>query len=89
MDVVSQARPGITILKNIFDIVIVGGGMVGATLAIALSRQTSLSIAVLEANVVSDSWSSLRYHHRVSAFALSSQRIFQSLKVWDTIRRSG
>lgn len=69
-----------------FDIVIVGGGIVGLTLACALARQTSLSIAIFEAQSTPISWSSTSYHHRVSAITLSSRRIFQSLNVWDEIK---
>lgn len=69
------------------DIIIVGGGMVGLTLACALAQQTSLSIAVLEAQPASIAWSEAEYHHRVSAFALSSRRILQSLNVWENIKK--
>lgn len=70
-----------------YDIIIVGGGMVGLTLACALAQQTSLSIAVLEAHANSHEWSEKQCHHRVSALALSSRRIFQSLNVWDEIKQ--
>lgn len=69
------------------DIVIIGGGMVGLSLACALAQQTSLSVAVLEAQSDSNLWSETDYHHRVSAFALSSRRIFQHLHVWDKIKQ--
>src|SRR5579862_9536552 len=69
-----------------YDIIIVGGGITGLSLACALAQQTSLSIAVLEANAKPMIWSSDHYHHRVSAVTLASQRIFQSLGVWDFIK---
>lgn len=68
------------------DIIIVGGGMVGLTLACALAQHTSLSIAVLEAQLPTHPFTPSHYFHRVSAIALSSQRIFKSLGVWDRIR---
>lgn len=68
--------------------IIVGGGMVGAALACALAQRTALSILVLEAQSHSPAWSEHDYHHRVSAVALSSQRIFQSLQIWDDIKNS-
>lgn len=68
------------------DIIIVGGGMVGLSLACMLAQKTSLSIAILEVQSHHHAWSAAHYHHRVSAIALSSQRIFQSLNLWDTIR---
>lgn len=68
------------------DILIVGGGMVGLALACMLAQKTSLSIAVLESQSHTPAWSASHYHHRVSAIALSSQKIFQALHVWDDIR---
>lgn len=73
---------------NTHDIVIVGAGLIGSVLACALAQQTSLSIALLEAQPASVTWSLDHYHHRVSAIALSSQRIFQSLNVWDEIKKN-
>lgn len=70
-----------------FDIIIVGGGMVGTALACALAQNTPLSIAVLEAQQPDNSWCQEQYHHRVSAIALSSIRFFQALKIWDEIKR--
>lgn len=86
MDAVRQTGFGTAILSMEYDILIVGGGMVGSTLACMLAQQTSLSIAILEAKVPIHSWSPSHYHHRVSAIALSSQRIFKALQVWDTIK---
>jgi 2-octaprenylphenol hydroxylase len=73
-------------MQNSHDIIIVGGGMVGLALACMLAQKTSLSIAILEVQSQQHVWSADNYHHRVSAIALSSQRIFQSLNVWNNIR---
>lgn len=59
--------------------------MAGATLACALSENPALSIIVLEAQPTIETPVKAAYHHRVSAIALSSQRIFQSLHVWKSI----
>ena len=69
------------------DVMIIGGGMVGLTFACALAQQTPLSIAILEANPFSPVQALSSYHHRVSAIALSSQRIFQNLTVWPAMQR--
>lgn len=69
-----------------YDIIIVGGGIVGSALACALAQQTSLSIAVLEAQAYFYPWTATNYFHRVSAINLSSQRIFQSLAIWEDIK---
>ncbi len=69
-----------------YDIVIVGGGNVGLTLACAIAQKSRLSILILEAQAEAPAWQAATYHHRVSAVALSSQRIFQSLGVWAGIK---
>jgi 2-octaprenylphenol hydroxylase len=69
-----------------FDIVIVGGGVVGMTLACALAQRTSLSIALLEAAPMTHEWLVPMHCHRVSAISLASQRIFQALQVWEAIQ---
>lgn len=67
------------------DIVIVGGGLVGLTLALALAKKTPLSIAIVEAEADKIAWDKETYHHRVSAIALSSERLFNALNVWDEV----
>nr|WP_086940277.1 FAD-dependent 2-octaprenylphenol hydroxylase [Thaumasiovibrio occultus] len=66
-----------------FDIVIVGGGMVGLSLAAAL-KDAQLQIAVIEGRepelALSDD-----YANRVSALTRASERYLQRLGVWDSI----
>jgi 2-octaprenyl-6-methoxyphenol hydroxylase len=66
-----------------YDIVIAGGGMVGASLACALS-DTNLRIALVEA-ISPDSEYQPSYDERGLALSLSSKRIFQALKVWHQV----
>lgn len=69
-----------------FDVVIVGGGIVGASLACALAQCTPLSIAIIEAKSRTFMpFLTTDYHHRVSAITLASRRIFQHLKIWDAM----
>lgn len=69
-----------------FDIAIVGGGMVGASLAAALAP-LPIRIAVLEAwPVSSDSQPS--YDDRCTAVAEGSRRIFAAIGCWDAIQSS-
>ena len=68
------------------DIMIVGGGIVGLTLACALAQRATLSVAVVEANSNPAKWQPNKYFHRVSAITLASQRIFQKLGIWDEIK---
>ena len=82
-----------------YDIVIVGGGMVGATLACALSR-TSYRVAVVEGQPLDQLLNGMRgaghggsadnesvdqYDPRVSALTVASQSFLENLGVWPRI----
>ncbi|MFT5131698.1 MAG: 2-octaprenyl-6-methoxyphenol hydroxylase [Gammaproteobacteria bacterium] len=66
-----------------YDIVIAGGGMVGASLAIALAN-TDLNIALIEAVALSSEHQP-SYDDRGLALSLSSQRIFDALGIWQKV----
>jgi len=66
-----------------FDIVIVGSGIVGAATALALAKETSLQIAVVEAHPLSTE--NAITNLRVSAISLASHAFFQSLGIWNHI----
>ncbi|MEJ2061152.1 MAG: UbiH/UbiF/VisC/COQ6 family ubiquinone biosynthesis hydroxylase [Gammaproteobacteria bacterium] len=64
-----------------YDVIIAGGGMVGATLACALG-QGGLRVAVLEQQAPRPFHRGDDYDLRVSAISRASQRIFEHLGVW-------
>ena len=66
-----------------YDLVIVGGGMVGASLANAVAG-TGLRVAVVEA-VATDAPRHPSYDERVIALSLGSRRIFDGLGVWPAL----
>lgn len=66
-----------------YDLIIVGGGMVGASLAIALKNST-LRIAMIEA-VSAKSEQQPSYDDRGIALSYGSQRIFESLGLWKAL----
>jgi 2-octaprenylphenol hydroxylase len=69
-----------------FDIIIVGAGMVGATLACGLAEEAEdLSIAVIDANTPNFDWDKDSYDMRASAITRASQTIFKSIGVWEKI----
>ena len=69
-----------------YDIIIVGGGMVGATLACGLAEEAEqLKIAVIDANVPNLDWDKDGYDMRVSAITRASQHIFKNMGVWEKI----
>lgn len=66
-----------------YDVIITGGGMVGACLAVALA-ETGSRIAIIEA-VAPGSVQQPSYDDRGLALSLSSQRILQVLGLWDQV----
>ena len=67
---------------NSFDVVIVGGGMVGSALACALALE-GFSIAVVESREPAGSWPRDELDLRVSALTRASQHILHNLGVWE------
>ncbi|MFC1664549.1 2-octaprenyl-6-methoxyphenyl hydroxylase [Pseudomonadota bacterium] len=70
-----------------FDLTIVGGGMVGASLACALI-DTGLRVAVLEA-IAFDSANQPSFDERTIALTYGSCRIFEGLGVWKQMLADG
>jgi 2-octaprenyl-6-methoxyphenol hydroxylase len=68
-----------------YDLIIVGGGMVGASLACALSKQ-SLRIAIIEAVPYQDKKRS-SYDDRAIALSFGSRRIFDGLGIWQSFAK--
>jgi 2-octaprenyl-6-methoxyphenol hydroxylase len=74
-------------MSEYFDIVIVGGGLVGASLACALA-DSGLNIAVVDAKVGTDSDAG-RFDERTIALAWGARQIFESMGVWAQIAAGG
>jgi len=71
-----------------YDIIIVGAGMVGATMACALGNST-LKIAIIEARQSDFNWPEGSHDIRVSALTHASQHIFENLGVWQAMLDDG
>ncbi len=67
------------------DVAIVGGGMVGASLALALSA-LPLEVVVVEATPPEDD-SQPSFDTRTTALSNGTRRVFEGLGVWDEIAR--
>jgi 2-octaprenyl-6-methoxyphenol hydroxylase len=67
-----------------FDVVIVGGGMVGASLALAL-RGLALDVLLVEAHAP-DSVAQPSFDERTTALGNGTRRIFEALGVWEAMR---
>lgn len=75
-----------------YDVIIVGGGMVGTALACALgstsnatSNGSRLSIALIETHKPNYDWPTDSFDLRVSAITRASQNFLNELGVWQTI----
>jgi len=68
-------------MKTQFDVVIVGGGMVGLTLACALGGR-NLQVAVLEAGELQTEWPEESIGLRVSALTHATRKVFESIGAW-------
>lgn len=71
-------------MKNTYDIIIVGGGMVGASLVAALKNHSDKKIAVIEAHVL-NSESQPSFDDRSIALSYGSRRIWESMGLWEKL----
>lgn len=69
-----------------FDILIVGAGMVGLTLALALRKNSQLTIAIVDTLAVPELDDTIDV--RVSAINVASKNIFANLGVWSALENS-
>ena len=67
------------------DVAIIGGGMVGLSLALALAQE-DFSVTVIEPHPPVLDWPDDHYTGRVSALHLGTQRFLDRLKVWSLLR---
>lgn len=68
-----------------YDIIIVGGGMVGSALACALEK-SHLRIAVIEKNTPQPFQDDQAMDLRVSAISVASQQLLEQVNAWDTAK---
>jgi 2-octaprenyl-6-methoxyphenol hydroxylase len=69
-----------TLASSDFDLAIVGGGMVGASLAVALAG--SRRRVLLVESVAPDSLAQPSFDERTTALGNASRRIFEGLRIW-------
>lgn len=72
-------------MRTYYDVVVVGGGMVGLTMACLLG-DSNLQVAVIDARMPSTTWNKDEYELRVSAITPASQKIFQTINAWSAMQ---
>lgn len=66
------------------DIIIIGGGMVGAAVALGLAKQ-GLNIALIEKNPLPSFDANAAYDLRISAISITSVKLLEELGAWQAI----
>src|SRR5262245_58947191 len=69
-----------------FDVLIAGGGMVGASLALALAP-LGLRVGLIEVSVPGSGETHASFDERTTALSNGSRRTYQALGVWPLIER--
>jgi 2-octaprenyl-6-methoxyphenol hydroxylase len=72
---------------SFYDIVIIGGGLVGASLAVALENSDKSILVVEPVPLSSDQQPS--YDERTVALTYSARQIYSAMDVWEDIRSKG
>jgi len=73
------------VIKQEYDVLIVGGGMVGATVACALGG-SDLKVALIE-QTMPEAFSTEQPHDmRVSALSIASQKILATVGAWEAVK---
>lgn len=74
--------------RNEYDVLVIGGGMVGASFALDLARRcrdSELSICVIEAVAIDDQANQPSFDARSTALAWSSRKIYEAMGVWQQL----
>lgn len=69
-------------MSSHYDVIIVGGGMVGATLAVALTKDSNMKVALIESHQPDQLSESDESEMRVSALTSASETLLKNLDIW-------
>ncbi len=71
-----------------YDVIIVGAGMVGSTLAVALTAQSNIKVALIEAHQTTTMSENDQPELRVSALTRASELLLKNLNIWSLLMAS-
>lgn len=69
-------------MSSHYDVIIVGGGMVGASLAVALTVESDIKVALIETNLPNQLSENDEPEMRVSALTSASETLLKNLSIW-------
>ncbi len=70
-----------------FDIIVLGGGISGTAMALALAEKTSLNIALVDSSALEPVVPDGRFDARVSALTEASRNLLNNLGAWEIMAR--
>jgi len=81
----ASQKPASAASKNLnVDVLVIGGGLAGGTLSLALA-QNGFQVATVDTEDTK-AWVDRGFDGRASAIALSSQRVLESVGIWDVLK---
>ena len=75
-------------MNHDYDVLIVGGGMVGASMAVALAPLKKLKVGMIDTFTFNDKETLPAYDDRSIALSYGSSLIFQGMNIWQDIKDS-
>jgi 2-polyprenylphenol 6-hydroxylase len=75
-------EPSMKNKSNEYDLLIVGGGMVGATIGCALG-DSNLRVGIVESHIAPTGLPEEGFENRVSAITRATQRVFEGIGAWE------
>lgn len=70
------------------DVIILGGGIVGLTMANLLAKNTALKITIVDVKLELSDWDECNYDLRCSAINRATQNVFKHIGIWQELQNT-